>query len=223
MRISTAKLTYSEAPPGTAESLNTTEAAGGTADPTNAESSAQNTTSSKKTNVGAIVGGVVGGVCGLLLLLLALWLLLRRRRNGRDRANDETPNGHPTVSAYTPPTTVSTQNSFVKGSPFSSSDSPPLPDAAAPISTRAGRDLRDGSGAPEVEYAQDYEDVSNPPGRLVLPPRYREAWGGRDTAEVSPEEDHEEAPILRDTSGRANQLKRDLISVVDAKRDMSTA
>lgn len=170
--------------------------------------------------MGAIVGGVVGGVCGLLLLILALWLLRLRRKS--EDASDDNQNGHPTVTAYSPPTTVSTQNSFVKGSPFNSSDSPPLLDATSPSTSDGPRAQRNRPGTPEIEYARDYEDVSNPPGRLVLPPRYREAWGGRDAAEVSPAEASDEAPILRDSNGRTTQLKRDMISIVDAKREMST-
>lgn len=42
------------------------------------------TSSSSKTDVGAIVGGVVGGVAGLVIIgLLIFFLLLRRRRGGR--------------------------------------------------------------------------------------------------------------------------------------------
>lgn len=184
--------------------------------------SSQNTGGSKRTNVGAIVGGVVGGVGGLLLLLLALWLLIRRRRKNEESL-DNTQNGHPTVTAYTPPTTLSAQNSFVKGSPFSSSDSPPWPDSLAPSDRSAPETQQHQSGMPpEVEYAQDYEDVSNPPQRLVLPPRYREAWGGRDAADVGSEGDLDEVRILREAEQRATQLKRDVISVVDAKGGMST-
>lgn len=216
-------LMVSDPPPQKTLPTNATAGPAMETNSTNLNPSSQNAGGSKRTNVGAIVGGVIGGVSGLLLLLLAMWLLIRRRRKNEDSLN-ETRNGHPTVTAYTPPTTLSAQNSFVKGSPFSSSDSPPWPDSLAPSDRPAPQTQQHHQPGrpPEVEYAQDYEDVSNPTERLVLPPRYREAWGGRDAAEVGPESDPDESRVLREAEQRATQLKRDLISVVDAKGGMST-
>lgn len=204
-------------------SASSTTSPGGS--PTNAttpDSGSQTQTEGKKgTNVGAIVGGVVGGVCGLLLLLLLLWFFLRRKRRNEKKADDA--DGEVTAFPAAPPATLSSQDSYVKGSPFNSSDTPPPPGTASP-----------GGGQhthmPEIEYARDYEDVSNAPGRVVLPPQYREAWGDRAPAESSSEGDLDEygsparmrSRVLRDANDRATQHKRDVLTFVDTKGGMST-
>lgn len=218
----------SSAAAASASAANSTSASSTTppgGSPTNGsspDSDSQTQTEGKKgTNVGAIAGGVVGGVCGLLLLLLLLWFLLRRKRRN-DKKADET-DTEVTAFPAAPPATLSTHDSYVKGSPFNSSDTPPLPGTASP---GGGQHTH----VPEIEYARDYEDVSNAPGRVVLPPQYREAWGDRAPVDSSSEGDFDEhgsparmrSRVLRDANDRATQHKRDVLTFVDTKGGTST-
>lgn len=188
----------------------------------------------KGPNIGVIAGAVAGGVCGLALLALVLWYIWRRKRRTRsihaftEHKATSPPNTAPRQSSL--PVTLTTtwgsdgKDLFTGTAPSlgpstlqgSAGESPEAVRPRLPHPPLVSRQ-------PLYEYAQDYEDVMQPHEAVLLPPRYKEAWGptaGPSRAAglavpspSSPPGDN----FVRSADSRAGQLKRELISLVDSK------
>lgn len=97
------------------------------------------TSSSSKTDVGAIVGGVVGGVAGLVIIgLLIFFLLLRRRRGGRayfyhaSNADDMLHHGTRMLSFIMTPADIFV-TAEIKTEPYPNASAPAPPPAQVPL------------------------------------------------------------------------------------------
>lgn len=147
----------------------------------------------------------MGGVVGLLLLLLGGWWLWRRRRTTDDDASivDDTALVHEPVrdTKADPPVLAPVMRDDLSFSTPSLSDQATTVNAISasshvgPVSEREPKSTPTASGpsapsatspgshdsppsSPLVQYAEDAEDAA--PRRrepLILPPRYKEAWG----------------------------------------------
>lgn len=81
--------------------------------PVSSQTAAASSTSSHKSNAGAIAGGTIGGVVFLALVAGAVFLFVRRRRSGTSRSNVIVEGPSPTFYA---PSTVYTPKLYVRSS-----------------------------------------------------------------------------------------------------------